>query len=163
MAKWHHVAAALGLAASLPWYAIAQENTGAPQPAEQDERVVLEADYVYEVRDENKLVAEGNVEALYQGRILRADKIVYDRTTEKVRASGNVIIIDETGSQFQPGRRLCNRLFSAAGSGRNGRRQFCDPAVKWRERAGPGGVYRLPGLRRGQDTHLVRPRPPGCP
>ena len=99
MAKWHHVAAALGLAASLPWYAIAQENTGAPQPAEQDERVVLEADYVYEVRDENKLVAEGNVEALYQGRILRADKIVYDRTTEKVRASGNVIIIDETGSQ----------------------------------------------------------------
>ena len=99
LAKWHHVAAALGLAASLPWYAIAQEDPASPQPAQPDERVVLEADYVYEVRDENKLVAEGNVEALYQGRILRADKLVYDRTTDKVRASGNVIIIDETGSQ----------------------------------------------------------------
>lgn len=99
LAKWHHVAAALGMAVSLPWYAIAQEDTAAPQPSEVDERVVLEADYVYEIRDENKLVAEGNVEALYQGRILRADKLVYDRTTEKVRATGNVIIIDETGAQ----------------------------------------------------------------
>ncbi len=99
LAKWHHVAAALGLAVCLPWYAIAQDDAAAPQPAGQDERVVLEADYVYEVRDENKLVAEGNVEALYQGRILRADRIVYDRTTDKVRASGNVIIIDEIGSQ----------------------------------------------------------------
>ena len=99
LAKWHHVAAALGMAVSLPWYAIAQDTAAAPQPTEADERVVLEADYVYEIRDENQLVAEGNVEALYQGRILRADKLVYDRSTEKVRATGNVIIIDETGAQ----------------------------------------------------------------
>ena len=99
LAKWHLVAAALGMAVSLPWYAIAQEETASTPPDQTDERVVLEADYVYEIRDENKLVAEGNVEALYQGRVLRADKLVYDRNTEKVRASGNVIIIDETGSQ----------------------------------------------------------------
>tara|TARA_R100000365_G_C2748506_1_gene80237 strand:+ start:7144 stop:9333 length:2190 start_codon:yes stop_codon:yes gene_type:complete len=99
LAKWHHVAAALGMAVCLPWQAVAQEGNVAPANPEQDERVVLEADYVYEIRDENKLVAEGNVEALYQGRILRADKLVYDRTTDRVRASGNIVIIDTDGSQ----------------------------------------------------------------
>lgn len=95
MAKWNHVAVALGIATALPQYALAQEGA----PADQDERVVLEADYVYEIRDENSLVAEGNVEALYQGRILRADKLIYNRTTDKVRAVGNVVIIDTDGSQ----------------------------------------------------------------
>ena len=87
------------MAACLPWCAVAQEGSAEPAAPAQDERVVLEADYVYEVRDENKLVAEGNVEALYQGRILRADKLVYDRTTDRVRASGNIVIIDTDGSQ----------------------------------------------------------------
>ncbi|KCZ51612.1 hypothetical protein HY3_01355 [Hyphomonas pacifica] len=87
------------MAACLPWYAVAQESTVGAAAPEQDERVVLEADYVYEIRDENKLVAEGNVEALYQGRILRADKLVYDRTTDRVRATGNIVIIDTDGSQ----------------------------------------------------------------
>jgi LPS-assembly protein len=63
------------------------------------QQVVLEADYVYELRDENSIVAEGNVEALYDGRILRADRLVYNRTTERVRATGNVVIIDTDGSQ----------------------------------------------------------------
>ena len=50
LAKWHHVAAALGMAVSLPWYAIAQDTAAAPQPTDANERVVLEADYVYDVR-----------------------------------------------------------------------------------------------------------------
>ena len=99
MAKWHHYAAAFGVAVSLPWYVVAQESAEAVTPVEQDERVVLEADYVYEIRDENLLVAEGNVEALYQGRILRADKLTYNRNTDRVRANGNVVIIDADGRE----------------------------------------------------------------
>ena len=87
------------MAVSLPWYVVAQESAEAVTPVEQDERVVLEADYVYEIRDENLLVAEGNVEALYQGRILRADKLTYNRNTDRVRANGNVVIIDADGRE----------------------------------------------------------------
>ena len=47
----------------------------------------------------NSIVAEGNVEALYDGRILRADRLIYNRTTERVRATGNVVIIDQDGTQ----------------------------------------------------------------
>ncbi|WP_375209268.1 LPS-assembly protein LptD [Hyphomonas jannaschiana] len=98
MANWYHYAAALALAASPSFGAIAQE-TSAPDTTANSEQVVLEADYVYELRDENSIVAEGNVEALYDGRILRADRLVYNRTTERVRATGNVVIIDTDGSQ----------------------------------------------------------------
>ena len=98
MANWYHYAAALALAASPSFGAVAQESS-APDATASSEQVVLEADYVYELRDENSIVAEGNVEALYDGRILRADRLVYNRTTERVRATGNVVIIDTDGSQ----------------------------------------------------------------
>ncbi|MEZ5954586.1 MAG: LPS assembly protein LptD [Hyphomonas sp.] len=99
MANWYHYAAALGLAAAQSFAAAAQE-TAAPTigPASQ-EQVILEADYVYEIRDENLIVAEGNVEALYDGRTLRADRLVYNRATERVRATGNVVIIESDGTQ----------------------------------------------------------------
>ncbi|MAB10276.1 MAG: organic solvent tolerance protein, partial [Hyphomonas sp.] len=98
MANWYHYAAALALAASPSFGAVAQESS-APDATASSQQVVLEADYVYELRDENSIVAEGNVEALYDGRILRADRLVYNRTTERVRATGNVVIIDTDGSQ----------------------------------------------------------------
>ncbi|WP_272991040.1 LPS-assembly protein LptD [Hyphomonas adhaerens] len=100
MANWYHYAAALALAATPSLGAMAEEATPPPDAAAApSEQVVLEADYVYELRDENSIVAEGNVEALYDGRILRADRLIYNRTTERVRATGNVVIIDTDGSQ----------------------------------------------------------------
>lgn len=103
MAFWSQYALLAGFSAVLPLAAHAQETGApaetAPTAVTADERVILEADTVYELRDENSLVAEGNVQALYQGRTLRADRLVYNRTTEKVRANGNVIIIDTDGSQ----------------------------------------------------------------
>ena len=51
MANWYHYAAALALAASPSFGAIAQESS-APDTATTSEQVVLEADYVYELRDE---------------------------------------------------------------------------------------------------------------
>jgi LPS-assembly protein len=67
LANWYHYAAALALAATPSLGAMAQENTSATDAATTSEQVVLEADYVYELRDENSIVAEGNVEALYDG------------------------------------------------------------------------------------------------
>nr|WP_290921230.1 hypothetical protein [Hyphomonas sp. 34-62-18] len=93
--KWSHYALLAGFSAVLPVAAQAQgteEATAAAAPTT-DERVVLEADTVYESSADNTIVAEGNVEALYQGRTLRADRLIYDRTTERARASGNVVII----------------------------------------------------------------------
>lgn len=100
LANWYHYAAALALAAAPSLAATAQEE-GSPPEATQasQEQVILEADYVYEIREENSIVAEGNVEALYDGRTLRADRLIYNRTTERVRATGNVVIIDQDGTQ----------------------------------------------------------------
>jgi LPS-assembly protein len=91
--KWSHYALMVSVSWGLPLVAAAQ----APAP---DQRVILEADKVYELSDENSIVAEGNVEALYEGRILRADRLVYNRTTERVHATGNVVIIEADGSQM---------------------------------------------------------------
>jgi LPS-assembly protein len=102
VAFWSQVALLAGFSAVLPLAAHAQDAAATPvsAPAEAvDERVILEADKVYELSEENSLVAEGNVQALYQGRTLRADRLVYNRTTERVRASGNVVITDTDGSQ----------------------------------------------------------------
>ncbi|MGA1341782.1 MAG: LPS-assembly protein LptD [Hyphomonas sp.] len=102
LSYWSQLAVLAGFSAVLPLSALAQgaaPEAAAPAAQTGDERVILEADAVYELAGENSLVAEGNVEALYQGRTLRADRLVYNRTTEKVRATGNVIIIDVDGSQ----------------------------------------------------------------
>lgn len=102
VAYWSQYALLAGFSAVLPLSAQAQGAAPAETVASEeaaDERVILEADTVYELREENSIVAEGNVEALYQGRTLRADRLIYNRTTEKVRANGNVIIIDSDGAQ----------------------------------------------------------------
>lgn len=100
MANWLLYAAALGLVSSGVLSAHAQEPSEVATPSDKlTEHVVLEADYIYELREENSVVAEGNVEALYEGRVLRADRIIYNKTTDRVRATGNVIIVDTDGSQ----------------------------------------------------------------
>lgn len=66
---------------------------------ETSEQVILEADDIYENAEDNTVIAEGSVEALYEGRVLRADRVIYNRNTEKVRAIGNVVIIDTDGTQ----------------------------------------------------------------
>ncbi|MGB2075105.1 MAG: LptA/OstA family protein, partial [Henriciella sp.] len=52
-------------------------------------RVLLTADNVYFDEDTNTVTAEGNVEAKYEDRIMRADRLTYDRVRDIVRASGN--------------------------------------------------------------------------
>lgn len=95
LANWKPYAAALWAVTGLGPYALAQETAAIGA----SETVMLEADNVYENPDDDSIIAEGNVEVAYQGRVLRADRLVYNKTTDKVRASGNVIIINDDGSQ----------------------------------------------------------------
>lgn len=83
----------LGVCAVSP-PAMAQTTT-APQT---DETVTLEADSVSEEKNPHQVIAEGDVEAVYQGRVLRADRVIYNLDTKRVRASGNVQIIEADGS-----------------------------------------------------------------
>ena len=96
MYKW---TCSLLIAASLGYTsaAIAQENTS--EVAAEQPRVVLDADNIFVNENENTVIAEGNVEAKYEGRILRTDRLVYNRNTDRVRAIGNVILIDTDGSE----------------------------------------------------------------
>lgn len=72
----------------------------APQSvAQTEEQVVLVANTITETDNSNVIVATGQVEARYGGRFLRADRVVYDRRTGKVRATGNVSITAEDGTQ----------------------------------------------------------------
>jgi LPS-assembly protein len=78
-------------------------TTPPSEPAEDaepapDDRVVVLADTISNEQDASLVIAEGEVEARYQGRTLRAQKLIYDRKTGVVRAQGSVQIIDPDGS-----------------------------------------------------------------
>lgn len=88
MRKWVAIFGAFLIALSAPLAA-----------AQEAEKVILEADDISEEEDSNVIVATGSVEATYGGRVLRADRLVYDRRTGKVRATGNVVILGEDGTQ----------------------------------------------------------------
>ena len=61
----------------------------------------LEADTLIQDDANRKVTAEGSVEARYQGRVLRADELDYQRDTGVVTARGHVIIVNPDGtSQF---------------------------------------------------------------
>mgnify|MGYP005846427397 CR=1 FL=1 len=61
-----------------------------PRPA------MLVADDVY-LQGDTALIAEGNVEALYDGRRLQAARIVYDRETETLQITGPITLQDTQG------------------------------------------------------------------
>ncbi|MEM7492095.1 MAG: LPS assembly protein LptD [Pseudomonadota bacterium] len=96
MIKWTSCVAFAALAFSIMPPASAQTEDAIPisQP-----QVTLDADTILVNEETNTVIAEGNVEAEYQGRVMRADRLEYNRTTDKVRAVGNVVIIDLDGTQ----------------------------------------------------------------
>lgn len=63
------------------------------------EDISISADSFAKNTETNELIAEGNVVAKFGSRSLTADRLVYDENTEKVRASGNVVITTEEGGQ----------------------------------------------------------------
>ncbi|MGE3865484.1 MAG: LPS-assembly protein LptD [Hyphomonadaceae bacterium] len=59
---------------------------------------MLETDVLVEDRDNHQVIADGNVEARYEGRTMRADRVIYDTQKHTIRAQGHVQITDQDGS-----------------------------------------------------------------
>lgn len=60
--------------------------------------VALEADTLTRDEEQQLIIAEGRVEARYGGRLLRADKLIYDLQKKTIRAKGGVELIESDGS-----------------------------------------------------------------
>jgi LPS-assembly protein len=82
---------AAGLLAAAPVAFPQAETAGTELPA------VLTADSVTYDRETKQLVAAGDVEVLYQGRVLRATRIVYDERADSIRAEGPLTLTDPDG------------------------------------------------------------------
>jgi LPS-assembly protein len=93
---WAALAAALAMSASP--LALAQAQTAQPPPAQQSESVILEADQLIDDQQARTITAEGDVQVRYQGRTMRADRLVYNLDTGEIRAIGDVQIVTEDGS-----------------------------------------------------------------
>ena len=69
----------------------------AEAPRGQDLPASLVADQVTYDRETRLLTASGNVEVLYQGRVLRARRIIYDEAADEIRAEGPLVLTDPAG------------------------------------------------------------------
>ncbi|HOY77102.1 MAG TPA: LPS assembly protein LptD [Hyphomonadaceae bacterium] len=74
----------------------------APTPAtsttgEEGDDVVLQADTIEEDQETLVITASGNVEIRVGQRTMLADRVIYDRRTETMRAQGNVQLSDGSG------------------------------------------------------------------
>ncbi len=101
---WAALAAAMAVAA-IPAAADAQTTTtGAaaepPVAGVEDEGVLMEADVVTHDDAARTITAEGDIQARFQDRTLRADTLVYNLDTRRVIARGNVEIADANGVQY---------------------------------------------------------------
>lgn len=77
----------VALLALLAWPVVATAQD-LPDPG-----ALLVADEVY-ITGDKKLVAEGNVEAIYKGQRLQARSVTYDRTAETLKIEGPIILDD---------------------------------------------------------------------
>lgn len=67
-----------------------------PAQAQDRPAAVLLADDVF-LTGNDTLIAEGNVEALYDGRRLQASRIIYDRATDQLRIEGPITLTETDG------------------------------------------------------------------
>jgi LPS-assembly protein len=91
------IGAALALA--LAGAAIPQDGVP-PAPVAPDASALpasLVADNVSFDQQAQRLVASGNVEVLYQGRVLHASRIVYDQAADRISAEGPIVLTDPQG------------------------------------------------------------------
>lgn len=68
-----------------------------PGGAKAQDPASLVADSV-SIAGDDTLVAEGNVEVFHKGRRLRASRIVYDATANRLQIDGPIVLTDPTGS-----------------------------------------------------------------
>jgi len=83
----------LGALALALWFGLLAPAGG----LQAQELAMLTADRVTLAGD-NTLIADGAVEVLYMGRRLRASRITYDATTDRLLIEGPIVLSDETGN-----------------------------------------------------------------
>ncbi len=90
------------LAALAAPHRTASSKPATPTPVADDglggHDVYLEADDLIDDRLKSVVTAEGHVEARYQGRTLRADKVIYNRVNGATHALGHVVMISADGT-----------------------------------------------------------------
>ena len=59
--------------------------------AENQEELIIQSDKQSEIS--NVIYAEGNVSVSYRGKLLKADKLIYDKSNKKIEARGNITFI----------------------------------------------------------------------
>jgi LPS-assembly protein len=79
--------------------ALALPSLGTQAPAtDAPESTLLEADTIERGESDDIIIATGNVTSRAQGRLIRADKLIYNQRTGIVNAIGNVTIVNPDGS-----------------------------------------------------------------
>lgn len=73
---------------------------GVPSDTTQDAPVDLEANNVTHDEAAQTVTASGDVEMVQGGRILKADTVSYNLQTDKVRATGNVVLSEADGTTY---------------------------------------------------------------
>lgn len=89
-ARWLRALGFAFLAASLAEPAVAA-------PADADRMVVEAKELLYD-QDRNTVTARGAVQIFYKGRVLEADRVTYDRKTQRVSAEGHARLTEVDGS-----------------------------------------------------------------
>lgn len=80
-------------------HALAQAPKAAPvADGLQKDEMYMEADEVVREDDAGLTTANGHIEVRYNGRTLRADKLIYNDKTGVIRAYGNIVVVNADGS-----------------------------------------------------------------
>jgi len=91
-----------GAAIAFLWAAQGHAQAPAAKPPSADglqkDEMYMEADEVVRNDDDGVTTANGNIEVRYNGRTLRADKLVYDDKSGVIRGYGHIVIINDDGS-----------------------------------------------------------------
>ena len=66
--------------------------------AKPQDKLVIDADELVYDKDKNTISAVGSVQLFYQGRLLQADRVTYDRASKRVYAEGHAKMTDEHGN-----------------------------------------------------------------
>ena len=84
--------------ASVAGHALGQVSPlGGGSPIAADKPVTFTADAVEYDQDRALVIASGHVEAWQNDRVMRADKIIFDRNTNVAAATGNVVLLEPDG------------------------------------------------------------------
>ena len=94
---------AIAAVAACAQFAAAPAAAQTPPPsqstqAKPPEKLLIDADQLVYDKDKNTISAVGSVQLFYEGRVLQADRVTYDRASKRVYAEGHAKMTDEHGN-----------------------------------------------------------------